>query len=1367
MYKISKLKIGCFIVLFLLLGSLTPTISSLSPDTNTPETSLENTRIDLSKEDYLEREPIRINDDSDFEQMAASENWQGNGSADNPYIIQDYVINANEYGYGIYIGNTTVHFTVKNCLLHDALGDNRKYFRNSGIYLYNVTNGTLSYNLLVDNGVGIYLDNADGNILSNNTATKLINDSEPSLMALTQSQNGIYMIDSSNNFIINNTLENGNHGLRLVGSVSNNISNNALINNTRGSWIDDFSDYNAFTNNHIARNNNGLHISRSNYNILLKNNISFNNGHGLFMFVSSRNTIINNTFWQNGRSGIYLYNTIANKLDNNSMYLDGLRIHGNEIINWNTHTINTSNSFNDKPVYYWANRTDGVVPSGAGQVILANCTGVKVKNQNVSEAQSGVLLGFSNGNHISNISAWNNDRGIDVYHSNNNTIEYNDIFNSSRSINVFRSSNNKINDNLILNTQSAIFISSSKRIKLSNNTMMAGGIMIAGGTLVNWNSHYIDLNNTVNEKPVYFLKDVEGGVVPKDVGQVILANCTELSIDGQIIGENAAGILLAYSRHNTISNVTVKDSDRGIYLTDSEYNLLESNNLSNNYNGIYMARSNSNIINNNDFYNNTRGSFIVSSYDNMIYNNRFIENKFQPYDNGDNLWNKSYPIGGNYWSSHTTPDVYSGPDQNIKGSDGIVDVPKDIVGTVNKDNYPWTNPYFEAPPKISDPNIPKEASNISINTNISVFVESDNHPSEVSFFLEDIEIYNETIYENKTVDTGSLNLEYATIYEWEAHAICNKKIISVWNSSFTTEGYTLSIHAEEGGTTMPEPGIYGYPYGTEVTIDAVPDNHWVFSHWNLTDGEGKESTITVLMDSDKNITAHFKPLVFPEVEIISPEDKQMFNKNDIKIEWEPEQGTYEISHYEIRLNDDEWIYLGDVTNHTYFNLTDGWHRVELRVYDSMWFNSSAIIDLGIDITEPIVNITSPHIGEAFSTTKITVNWTGRDNTSGINYFKVRLNEGTWINKTRISSHMFFGLKEGEYIVDVVAYDNASNYALDSVNFFVDLTDPEVNILTPNKGEFLSTKDVEVRWIGDDYNTGVDYYEVKLEGENWNNKANKTLHVFTNLNEGPHKVYVRVYDLAGNYAIDNVTFHLDLTPPEIKVTSPNDDELIRESDITVNWIGSDNISGISHFDLRLNYEEWLNVGLNRSHSLTDLPDGPHKVEIRAWNIAGHHSVDYVNFSIDTVAPMLNIRYPLDDEEFTERNITIKWNATDEISGILRSEIRINGERWIEIDDGNKSFTFFNLNIGNHIVEVRTWDRAGHSSQDSVMFKIYEEEIEEDETDVSEEREKDELSTILLIAIMVGALVLMALLTLAIINAYKKPKEPIDGNWYFKE
>jgi parallel beta-helix repeat protein len=142
--------------------------------------------------------PIRINSNADFDKDHGVVNWAtGNGTASNPWIIENYTINGTGFGYCIYIGNTTDHFIVKNCTLHHASGNSARYFWDSGLVLHNVQNGVVEVNNMSNNA-----------------------------------QNGIYFgIGSSNNTIAgNNITSNGNNGVYFAPSGVIGVTENTIFN---------------------------------------------------------------------------------------------------------------------------------------------------------------------------------------------------------------------------------------------------------------------------------------------------------------------------------------------------------------------------------------------------------------------------------------------------------------------------------------------------------------------------------------------------------------------------------------------------------------------------------------------------------------------------------------------------------------------------------------------------------------------------------------------------------------------------------------------------------------------------------------------------------------------------------------------------------------------------------------------------------------------------------------------------------------------------------------------------------------------------------------------------------------------------------
>jgi C1A family cysteine protease len=76
-----------------------------------------------------------------------------------------------------------------------------------------------------------------------------------------------------------------------------------------------------------------------------------------------------------------------------------------------------------------------------------------------------------------------------------------------------------------------------------------------------------------------------------------------------------------------------------------------------------------------------------------------------------------------------------------------------------------------------------------------------------------------------------------------------------------TTAYTLTIQANTGGITNPVPGTYTYLPGTDVQIQALPDQYCALTGWSG-DASGKAYTVVINMDRNKSVTANFK-LVSP------------------------------------------------------------------------------------------------------------------------------------------------------------------------------------------------------------------------------------------------------------------------------------------------------------------------------------------------------------------------------------------------------------------------------------------------------------------------------------------------------------------------
>jgi len=241
---------------------------------------------------------------------------------------------------------------------------------------------------------------------------------------------GIYLQNSEYNIITNNTVKNGSD-IKLLSSNFNNICKNTFISSSL--YIEN-SESNYMANNFFQNHSYGILLYNSHSNTIINNNCKGNLS--IRLFKSNSNIIQNNTCYNN--HGILIRYSKNNILQYNNMTLCGILIIGDLLEHWNTHLIDTTNTINDKPVYYWKNLTNGIIPSGVGEVILANCTNVIISEQNLSNGSVGILLGFTSNTIIFNTTCSNNYiNGIHFYSSSDNLINNCSIlFNSKSDLNL-------------------------------------------------------------------------------------------------------------------------------------------------------------------------------------------------------------------------------------------------------------------------------------------------------------------------------------------------------------------------------------------------------------------------------------------------------------------------------------------------------------------------------------------------------------------------------------------------------------------------------------------------------------------------------------------------------------------------------------------------------------------------------------------------------------------------------------------------------------------------------------------------------------------------------------------------------------------
>jgi parallel beta-helix repeat protein len=189
---------------------------------------------------------------------------------------------------------------------------------------------------------------------------------------------------------------------------------------------------------------------------------------------------------------------------------------------------------------------------------------------------------------------------------------------------------------------------------------------------------------------------IVGNNITDSGGGIFLSGCNNNNIYRNSMTNNyVEGIGSFVCSNNNISENSITASRHyGIYSCyDSNATIFKNSITANNVYGIFLGEdSNNSIVENNITVNNYGIWLEEASSGNTIFHNSFINNNVQVGIGSEmagytNVWDDGYPSGGNYWSNHTSPDLFHGPFQNVTGSDGTVDRPYTIDSN-NTDNYP-------------------------------------------------------------------------------------------------------------------------------------------------------------------------------------------------------------------------------------------------------------------------------------------------------------------------------------------------------------------------------------------------------------------------------------------------------------------------------------------------------------------------------------------------------------------------------------------------------------------------------------------------------------------------------------------------------
>ncbi len=981
--------------------------------------------------------------------------------------------------------------------------------------------------------------------------------------------------------------------INLVNSVE--ISGFTITNGDCGIWVYTSSNTVIKNNDIISNNNEGIGLYSST-NMLIQSNDIADNWHGVSLESASNNNQILSNNISNNDHGVWIWACSNIEITNNSFVNDGVFLRGDQLSDYNSHTISNDNLINSKPLYYYKNsNTVNIDSIPMGQLILANCDDFEVKNLVIQNTDVGIQIVYSSNINISGCDVLNNRYGLWFLSSSNNEIDNNKlnsneiggIYLTSSSNNEIRSneikfnyngifgissSNNIVNGNTILsNTKNGIHLRDSNLNFIENNDLNSND---ENGILIEDNSN----NNTINKNDIY-LNNQYG---------ISLWTSPKSTITNNIISSNLYdGIQLEFSSSSTkIIGNDILDNENGILVHESPDNIIKFNIIStSNSDGISITwgSDNNNIIGNNVSDNGC--GIAISTSNNKLFHNNIVSNTVQAEDTkDDNSWYDDYPSGGNYWGDYTGEDKRSGVNQNYAGSDGIGDSSY-VIEDTRKDRYPLMTKAPQAPrPPSSPKNVyaTAEAQQITLIweppafeggspvTNYKIFKgiisdeETFHQELDTKLFYIDTDVYYNVTYYYKISAVNSIG-ESGKSFEVDVTpvpdptppgaplglvAIAGIEEVSLeWSTPVYDGGSPITNYKIYKGTTSGP-----LPFFTEIGTELS------FKDTNVSSGSAYWYYVSAVNNIGVGKQSNKVSVQLPEVPFAPQNLDAKYGFSYVNLSWKPPNlnGGLPITNYLIYKNTSSGsegspIKIGNVTFNNDTNVVNGalyYYRVSAvnSVGESPKSNMVSVIPGKVPTSPFMIKVNA---GDSY----VTLNWSAPENNGGFiitNYiiyrdevagnesFLKKIGNITYFNDTTVINNItyYYKISAVNLIGEGIPSNSASATPVGPLNKF-----PKIKIINPTEGEHVSGV-ININGSASDFDGAIKKVEIRIDYGIWITvEGNTSWNYIWDTNtvpNGKHTIYVRAMDGFDNSLITNITVFVVDEPP-IPPVEENEDE----------------------------------------------------------------------------------------------------------------------------------------------------------------------------------------------------------------------------------
>jgi len=484
-----------------------------------------------------------------------------------------------------------------------------------------------------------------------------------------------------------------------------------------------------------------------------------------------------------------------------------------------------------------------------------------------------------------------------------------------------------------------------------------------------------------------------------------------------------------------------------------------------------------------------------------------------------------------------------------------------------------------------------------------------------------------------------------------------------------------------------------------VTVNNVParivENGFILTDFALT--EGLNTLLVEVVDAagnrgSKSIKINLDT-ISPVVQISGPQANAIINTPVIAV-----NGTVSEENVSVTVNGIPASTSGQNYSITTLTLTEGTNTLQVEAKDRAGNIGIASISITLDTVPPVAGITQVPQSPTRET-GATLAAGGAD----VVAYKYKLDNSAYSPEISVPVLITLSnLAEGSHGVSVIGRDIAGNWQHETnattATWIVDLIRPVLNVSALTDGAFTNNSVLNIAGTATDsiglQNVIINNVPVAISSDGTFNQA-------IMLVVGSNKITTTASDQAGNQTTDIRNITLDMTAPQLVITSPADNSVTNVANAMV----TGSVDETATVSMKINNGEVQPASIigNTWNVTAMLVYGQNTVEVLATDRAGNTTTDKRTVTYDNINPTLAVTNPAQDMVTNLSSITLEGTVTDLTSPTVT--VMLDGATYTPVaTNGIFQQTLAFVAEKTYTIIVTATDAAGNSAtvQRNIMY-----------------------------------------------------------------